>query len=479
MTCRRGSAIIRAVMINLKSIMLAGKEILPIVEGGKGVAVSNGTTAGAWAAEGGMGTLSGVNPDYMENGKWTAPKIFRGKTRAERQKELVEYGERGCLDQAALAHETSGGRGLVAMNVMWEMGGAQELLARVLEKAKGTIRAISCGAGMPFRLADICAANKVFYNPIVSSVRAFQLLWKRSFFRFKDWLGAVIYEDPWLAGGHNGLSNSEDPARPEGPLARLREIRRFMNEVGLKAVPIIVAGGIWWLSEWAAYIDDPEIGPVAFQFGTRPMVTVESPLDDSVKRRLMRAGKGDVKLQKFSPTGFYSSALENEFLKGLEDNLKRQIPFVEAADALSGFTVPVELAQGGATVYINAADAERFGEFAAAGFDKAMKTPSGTLLFMDSGRYEGAMEDMKGCIGCLSACLFSAWDQRGTLGLKPDPRSFCIQRSLQRTAHGSDPERSLLFAGHVAYRFRDDPFYRGGEFIPTTKELVARIKTGY
>ena len=41
----------------------------------------------------------------------------------------------------------------------------------VLEKAKGTIKAISCGAGMPFKLADICAENKVFYNPIISSAR--------------------------------------------------------------------------------------------------------------------------------------------------------------------------------------------------------------------------------------------------------------------------------------------------------------------
>ena len=30
-----------------------------------------------------------------------------------------------------------------------------------------------------------------------------------------EWLAAVVYEDPWLAGGHNGLSNAEDPRLPE------------------------------------------------------------------------------------------------------------------------------------------------------------------------------------------------------------------------------------------------------------------------
>jgi NAD(P)H-dependent flavin oxidoreductase YrpB (nitropropane dioxygenase family) len=461
----------------LSGIRIAGREILPIVEGGKGINVSTGLTSGLWAAEGGMATFSGVNPDFYDsNGRRIKPE-FKGASREQRQKELIEYGIRGCLDQAAIAHEASRGSGLVAMNVMWEQGGAQELLARVLERAKGMIHAISCGAGMPFGLADICAGNKVFYNPIISSVRALQLLWRRSYHRLKEWIGAVIYEDPWLAGGHNGLSNSEDPTRPQHPLARIKEIRRFMNEVGLKAVPIIIAGGIWWLSEWVEYMDNEEIGPVGFQFGTRPMVTMESPLGEHIKKKLMNLEKGDVKLQRLSPTGFYSSAVENRFLKGLEDSLERQVPFAEAMD--SDFAVPVELKATGKTVYIRASDRERMEKFASAGFGTMLKTPSGTLLFVTKDRSEEITRDMGNCVGCLSACLFSGWDQRGTLGIKPDPRSFCIQRSLQEMSHGDDPENSLLFSGQIVHRFKTDPFYKNGTFIPTVKQLVDRIKTGY
>jgi NAD(P)H-dependent flavin oxidoreductase YrpB (nitropropane dioxygenase family) len=362
---------------------------------------------------------------------------------------------------------------------MWEQGGSQELIARVLERAKGTIRAISCGAGMPFGLAEICARNKVFYNPIISSVRVLQLLWKRSFFRFKEWIGAVIYEDPWLAGGHNGLSNSEDPARPQHPMARIKEIRRFMNEVGLKAVPIIIAGGIWWLSEWLDYMDSDEIGPVGFQFGTRAMVTVESPLGDNIKKKLLHVGRGEVKLQKFSPTGLYSSAVENAFLRDLEDGLTRQIPFVEIADRGIGFDLPVELSALGKTVYINQGDRGRMAEYVATGHGSILKTPSKTLMFVRPAKYDSIMEDRKNCAGCLSACLFSGWDQRGILNIQPDPRSFCIQRSLQEISHGNDAENSLLFSGQIVYRFKDDPFYRGGEFIPTVRELFDRILTGY
>jgi NAD(P)H-dependent flavin oxidoreductase YrpB (nitropropane dioxygenase family) len=46
------------------------EEVLPLVEGGKGIAVSNGESSGAWAGAGGIGTFSGVNADSLdENGE--------------------------------------------------------------------------------------------------------------------------------------------------------------------------------------------------------------------------------------------------------------------------------------------------------------------------------------------------------------------------------------------------------------------------
>ena len=70
---------------------------------------------------------------------------------------------------------------------------------------------MTCGAGMPYKLSEISASYGVYYYPIVSSARAFNALWKRSYRKTSEYLGGVVYEDPWLAGGHNGLSNSEDP----------------------------------------------------------------------------------------------------------------------------------------------------------------------------------------------------------------------------------------------------------------------------
>jgi hypothetical protein len=40
-------------LFSLEPIMISGREVLPVVEGGKGVSVSNGESSGAWAAAGG------------------------------------------------------------------------------------------------------------------------------------------------------------------------------------------------------------------------------------------------------------------------------------------------------------------------------------------------------------------------------------------------------------------------------------------
>ena len=59
--------------------MISGKEVAPLVEGGKGIAVSNGESSGAWAAAGGVGTFSGVNADaYDENGN-LIPVVYQGR----------------------------------------------------------------------------------------------------------------------------------------------------------------------------------------------------------------------------------------------------------------------------------------------------------------------------------------------------------------------------------------------------------------
>jgi NAD(P)H-dependent flavin oxidoreductase YrpB (nitropropane dioxygenase family) len=459
--------------------MMSGREVLPLVEGGKGISVSNGESSGAWALAGGVGTFSGVNADSYDAQGRAIPQLYYGKTRRERHEELLAYAIKGGIAQAKIAWEASGGKGRIHMNVLWEMAGAERVLHGVLEGAKGLIHGVTCGAGMPYRIAEICAQYGVHYYPIVSSARAFRALWKRAYHKFQDWLGAVVYEDPWLAGGHNGLSNVEDPAKPGDPYPRVKELRDVMrDECGLPATPVVMAGGVWWLSEWEHWLDNKEIGPVAFQFGTRPLMTQESPISDAWKQRLLQLKKGDVFLNRFSPTGFYSSAVNNPFIEELRQRSERQVAYSQ--HSVGEHTAPFPVGARGRLVYLTEADKLRAEEWVRQGFNEAMRTPESTLIFVTAEKENEILTDQINCMGCLSQCQFSNWSQneQGTTGKKADPRSFCIQKTLQEISHSDKIDDQLMFAGHNAYRFASDPYYANG-FIPTVKQLVERLVTGY
>ncbi len=469
-------------MTAINAIRMGGVEVLPLVEGGKGISVSNGKTSGHWAASGGVGTFSAVNADAHDASGAPILEVYRGRTRRERHEELVDFAIRGGIHQAREAHELAGGAGRIHANILWEMAGAERVITGVLEGARGLINGITCGAGMPYRLSDIAARFGVYYYPIVSSARAFNALWRRAYSKAAELLGGVVYEDPWRAGGHNGLSNSEDPTRPEDPYPRVVALRKLLRSFGLGETPIIMAGGVWWLDEWRDWIDNPELGPIAFQFGTRPMLTRESPISDAWKKKLLTLAEGDVFLNHFSPTGFYSSAVNNAFIRELRERNDRQVAYT--TEPVGEHVAEYGVGPRRRSVYLTPPDLARAHEWEREGFTEALRTPDNTLIFVAPEKAREITADQIACMGCLSQCRFSNWSEHEpdySTGKKADPRSFCIQKTLQAIAHDRDDpnsvENNLMFSGHNGFRFATDPFYSNG-FIPTVKELVARILTG-
>ena len=467
-----------SVFKGLKPILYGGREVWPLIEGGKGVAATNHASSGAWAAAGGIGTVSAVNADsYDPEGK-IVPQLYPQLTRRERHEQLIRYAIDGAVEQVHRAHDIAGGHGAININVLWEMGGAQAVLEGVLERTKGLVTGVTCGAGMPYKLSEIAARFNVNYLPIVSSGRAFRALWKRAYHKVAHLMAAVVYEDPWLAGGHNGLSNAEDPRKPEDPYPRVKALRDTMRAEGVSDdVPIIMAGGVWFLREWNDWIGNPELGSIAFQFGTRPLLTAESPIPQEWKDRLRTLDPGDVLLHRFSPTGFYSSAVRNPFLRSLEARSERQIPYSRVS--AGEHTVQLDVGVRGKNFWVTPTDLGRAREWAAQGFEHALRTPDDTVVFVSAQERDTIRKDQADCMGCLSHCGFSSWKDHDdySTGRLADPRSFCIQKTLQDIAHGGDIDQNLMFAGHAAYRFKQDPFYSNG-FTPTVKQLVDRILTG-
>ncbi len=462
----------------LSPIMYGGHEVWPLIEGGKGVSATNHASSGAWAAAGGIGTVSAVNADsYDAEGK-IVPQVYDALTRKERHEQLIQYAIDGAVAQVRRAHEMAGGKGALNINVLWEMGGAQAVLEGVLQQTKGMVTGVTCGAGMPYKLAEIAEKYNVHYLPIISSARAFRALWKRSYHKVPHLMAAVVYEDPWLAGGHNGLSNAEDPKKPEDPYPRVAALRETMRKEGVSEdTAIVMAGGVWFLREWENWIDNPELGQIAFQFGTRPLLTQESPIPQGWKDMLRTVEPGDVLLHKFSPTGFYSSAVKNPFLMDLIYRSERQIPYSKVS--AGEHTVQLDVGVRGKNFWVAPKDLERAKVWFGEGYTEALKTPDDTIVYVTPESRDMIRKDQKDCMGCLSHCGFSAWKDHDdyTTGRLADPRSFCIQKTLQDIAHGGDTDENLAFAGHAAYRFKQDPFY-SNNYTPTVKELVDRILTG-
>ena len=133
----------------------------------------------------------------------------------------------------------------------------------------------------------------------------------------------------------------------------------------------------------------------------------------------------------------------------------------------------------GREVFVTPEDKEKAEEWMAEGYTEPMKTPDETLIFVTPEKAAEIHKDQVDCMGCLSHCKFSNWKDHDdhTTGKKPDPRSFCIQKTLQDISDDDgDVDNELMFSGHNAYKFKDDPYYANG-FVPSS-QLVDRIVTG-
>ena len=192
----------------------------------------------------------------------------------------------------------------------------------------------------------------------------------------------------------------------------------------------------------------------------------------------MHLDEGNILLHRFSPNEFYTSAVRNPFLRNLEGRSHRQIAFTK--DLLDDHSFQLDVGVGGKRNYwVTRGDLLHAREWFAQGYSEAVKTPDETLIFVTPEDKAIIRKDQADCMGCLSQCAFSSWadNEKNTTGRLADPRSFCIQKTLQDIAHGGPVDENLMFAGHSAFRFKKDPFYSNG-FVPTVKQLVDRILTG-
>ena len=291
----------------LRPLQLAGRELLPVVQGGMGVGVSASGLAGAVARLGAIGTVSAVDlrrrhPDLMEQ-----TGHLDKETNA---RELIDAANLLALDREIQgARQIAGGQGLIAVNVMKALSAYEAYVRQALASGAD---AIVVGAGLPLDLPEIARDfPATALIPILSDARGVQLVvrkWEKKG-RLPD---AIVIEHPRLAGGHLGAAKVADLQDPRFDFESvIPQVLAFFKSAGIeREIPLIAAGGI---SSHADILRLQALGAAAVQLGTAFAVTLECDADPAFKQVLAEAGPQDM-VEFISVAGLPARAVRTPWL---------------------------------------------------------------------------------------------------------------------------------------------------------------------
>jgi nitronate monooxygenase len=297
----------------LAPLIIRGRKLLPIVQGGMGVGVSAHRLAGTVARHGAVGTISSVDlrrhhPDLMR------------ETQHCRDGAAIDRANLVALDrEITRARTLAEGRGMLAVNVMRAVTGYADYVRQACASGAD---AIVVGAGLPLDLPDLTADHPdVALIPILSDARGVQIVlrkWERKA-RLPD---ALILEHPRFAGGHLGAAGLDDLDDPRFDFERsIPATQKLLRDRGLAdgTVPIIPAGGI---NSPARVRELVALGASAVQLGTAFAVTEESDAAAEFKAVLANADASDI-VTFISVAGLPARAVRTPWLDSYLRHLRR------------------------------------------------------------------------------------------------------------------------------------------------------------
>ena len=274
----------------------------PIIQGGMGIRISGANLAAAVANAGGIGIISavglGMNSPYFD---------IDEKSPKKRQEQFFEANRLALIDELKKARALSP-QGVIGVNIMVA---ARDYETLATTAANHGANLIISGAGLPLGLPGLTAHRPdVALVPIISSVRAAQVVckkWQRNFNRLPD---AFVVENPQSAGGHLGAKAEElgDPAI--SPEAVIPALVKYLTDTYDSPIPVIAAGGIY---SHETLVKALALGASGVQIGTRFIATEECDADPRYKEFHLKASPEDVVLVP-SPVGLPGRALRTPFV---------------------------------------------------------------------------------------------------------------------------------------------------------------------
>jgi len=282
----------------------------PIIQGAMGVKISGARLAGAVAACGGVGTIAsvGIACDHP---------LYNGRN-------YFDVNEIAVGEAVKSARETAPG-GVVAVNCMVAL---TDYDRQVRSACRAGVDIIMSGAGLPMKLPEYTKDfPDVAIVPIVSSVKAADLIvrkWGKQYGRLPD---AIMVETPLYAGGHLGATKMEHVMNPEFSLENvIPELVSYVSGTVKADIPVIAAGGIWDRADIDRMIS---LGADGVQMGTRFVCTKECDASERFKQAYIDAAPDDV-LLIMSPAGLPGRALRNPFVEKYISGIPESKPCMAA-----------------------------------------------------------------------------------------------------------------------------------------------------
>lgn len=303
-----------------KPLIVRGKALLPIVQGGMGVGISAHRLAGAVARCGGVGTIASVDLRRLHPDLEAASSASRDRGEIERANLIA-------LDrEIAAARDIAKGVGMVAVNVMRAVS---QYADYVRQACKSGADAIVMGAGLPLDLPELSSEHpNVALIPILSDARGVSVVLKR-WLRKNRLPDAIVLEHPGWAGGHLGAASVADTQNPRFDFEKVvPECLETLRGLGLETerIPLIPAGGIASHARMRQLMD---LGSSAVQVGTPFAVTQEGDAAAAFKQVLVNARAEDI-VEFTSAAGLPARAVRTPWL---ELYLQREEKLQHAAEA--------------------------------------------------------------------------------------------------------------------------------------------------
>ncbi|WP_083635640.1 nitronate monooxygenase family protein [Marinitoga sp. 1137] len=272
----------------------------PLVQGGMAVGISLDNLAGAVAKAGGIGVIGTAGIGLFEN-----------------MKNYKEASKIALKKFIRSAKEKANG-GVVGVNIMVALTNYSDMVKTAIDEG---IDIIFSGAGLPLSLPSYLT-EKTKLVPIVSSVKAAQVIIKRWVSKYNYIPDAIVLEGP-KAGGHLGFKNKEEIFSEKNSLENIvPQLKEFLISIEKKygkKIPLIAGGGLFSKDDVKKILD---LGADGVQMATRFIATEECDAHENFKKAIINAKSDDITIIK-SPVGMPGRAIKNNFIVAVENGEKK------------------------------------------------------------------------------------------------------------------------------------------------------------